>query len=317
MLRTALTMVLVLVLLCPSMTSVVSAGITSLEELEKTTANHLKDVKQVSTDVVQTMDMGPQGKMVLQGTLYFELPELMRMTMKTQMMGQEMLINAVHDGQFMWTETPMGDMKQVMKMDMNIVKNIKGLHNIPGINTDSMNFNHVFYPLKNMKEYYKITWLGQEKINDLEVMAVEATLTEQGLENLKGLGQAGQVTINMGSHYKLFFDPASGFMKKMSTLNKQGQEIMSMEFSNFNLKPELSPDFFKYTVPEGVKVMDLTPMMKDMLENMTKTAEEKTEAQEEAKTETATEQPSDTNQPAAIPDEKKESESVPAETTSK
>jgi len=254
--------------ICFSLQSSLFAGASNLEELEKTVAASLSGVKEISTDIVQTMTMGAQGTVTVNGTIFYQVPDKMRMALKTTMMGQEMNSTVINDGTIMWTETQMGEMKQIMKMNMAELRQMENYKALSGMKSESLNFDQVFHPLKNMKDNYNIKWLGKDKAENLDLAYVEATMTDKGKERLAAMGQAGQAAITYGSFQKMAFDTKTGFLKKLSSLNSQGEEVMTIEFSNYCLQPKLEKDFFVYSAPEGTNVIDMTPMMKGMLENL-------------------------------------------------
>lgn len=244
--------------------------INGISDLEKLADKNMEGVQTLSTKYEQKMKLNKKAEMEIKGKMFFSLKGFMKVEMKSSIIGRDALTTIVNDGNYLWTETNIGTLKQIYKMDMKEVLKLRKF-SLPGMDTKGINEEQLIHPYKNLEQHYKIKWLGKKQIDGEDLYCIDTVLTEKGQEAFSKMGANGKMAASMGHHQVIYCDSKTGFLRKLVMLNEMGLEIMTMKFSDFEKNPKLSPTFFKYTPPKNIKVIDMTEMVKSMMQNMTKT----------------------------------------------
>lgn len=248
------------------MSTVTFAAISSLEDLQKLAEKNINGVKTMTVSFTQSMFMSQQMTVTSKGVMHFQVPNKMKMDSAMDMMGQNMKVIVINDGKVLWTETHMGTtLTQVQKTDVEALQNLQKQFDMPSMNAQEMSIDQIVSPLKKLADQYTLTWLGEQTFAEKKLLGVEAKITEQGIAQFKKLGNMGEMAVAMAGHQKLYFDPATGFLARMVMLGDNNAEAMSMNFSDHKLNPDLDAVMFTYTPPANINVVDMTPMIQQML----------------------------------------------------
>lgn len=93
---------------------------------------------------------------------------------------------------------------------------------------------------RSLSEKYDLRLAGEETVNEQPAYVIEAIPLEGSWKT------------------KHYFDKQTGIRVKMVELDDQGAETLSVELSEIKLNPEFSEDTFRYTLPEGFRMIDET-----------------------------------------------------------
>lgn len=253
---------------------VAAAAVSSIEDIEKLGEKNISGVKTMTVSFTQSMFMSQNMSVTSKGTMYFMVPNTMKMESVMDMMGQNIKVIVINDGKTLWTETHMGTtISQVQKTDVAALQKLQNQYDMPSMNAQEMSIEQIVSPLRKLHDQYSLTWLGEQTVDDKKLFAVDATITENGKEKFKKLGNIGEMAAAMAGHQRLYFDGTTGFLARMVMLGENNAETMSMSFSGHKLNPDLDAAMFTYTPPPDVNVADMTPMIEQMFsENAAKNA---------------------------------------------
>jgi outer membrane lipoprotein-sorting protein len=67
---------------------------------------------------------------------------------------------------------------------------------------------------------------------------------------------------------KFWISTKDGMPRQASFFGASGQEMMSQQFKNVTLNPQIDPALLSFTVPEGVQVVDMTDGVINMTRQM-------------------------------------------------
>ena len=224
------------------------------------------ETETMSADATMTMTMpgatGESQLMKMKMKMFTKKPDLMHA--ETQMLMGEMVTEVlmVHDGTIMWTEQRMGGQVMVMKTDMAALKEKMGGAQESG----SMGWDQ-FANAEEVKRRFEVKSLGKETIRDVETYGLELVPKDKSGQDLEG-----QIPQNIPagtlSAIRLYLDAEAGFPVRTTYLKKDGSAWGTMDYTRYELNPELDDKLFTYTPPEGVQVIDMTEMMKAMQQPM-------------------------------------------------
>lgn len=229
--------------ICSTLISSVSFA-DSLEEVTKKIDNKLEEVKSIKSDVKMTMKMNQGGQnmsMTMDGKMsgahrdekyYSRMQATMNMEMnmggQAQKMDGKML--QVTDGEYTWIEQEMSMMptKQVMKRKIDDVPSIGGAY------------------IEKLKEDNELSLGEDATVDGKECWVIIAKPKNQD-------PMAPPV-----DKIKFYHRKDDGVMTKMEGMNPDGEVFMTMNMTNIEINPSVSESDFKYEVPEGVNVMDMS-----------------------------------------------------------
>ncbi len=259
-----------LMLLCLAVVNAVNAT-AGLDEESKKWMSRLADLYKkapYSFEMVADMNinqMGMQVAMKMNGTMYFldQTHYRMNMDMDMEMPQQgkmDMKMSMIGDGKFIWMEMKnpmMGEMKQVMKMSLD---KLESMAQAGGMGSLGLNDPNMLDPSKIIENMGKIMDIEFKGLKDGKAI-LEANLTEE-FQKTFATGQAGGNTEPGLGKFIMTLDEKNLFPMEMTIQMGEMAPAMSFKFQNlkFPKKEELGEDFFSYTPPEGVQVMDLDAM---------------------------------------------------------
>jgi len=192
------------------------------------------------------------------------LDERMAMNMNMNMSGMDMATRSVTDESgVMWTETNVGGMKQIMKMDMKKIAEMGS--DLSGIASPSAGpGGNPLEAIEQMLETFDMTFDGKDTIDGVEVYRLSAEIEDEQNGGMDPTGQMAQMGITMEG-VTMAFGVEDGFPREYSMLGSDGKPVMAMTYSNLVINPDIDPKIFEYTPPEGTQVMDMTAMMEQQI----------------------------------------------------
>ncbi|MEK7308278.1 MAG: tetratricopeptide repeat protein [Nitrospirota bacterium] len=232
----------------------------SEDKVIKDIESKVRKIKSYSADIIITSEM--MGQMMLtEGELLFKKPDSMRMEMFLKMHPEQKTI-IVSDGQTTWTYMPA--MKMAHKIDIaRMEKEFGGLHKPGGIfEQHSKESGDILNPLQGFNKG-SIKFTGVDFTTQGEALTFEATYPDKMLEPRSE--QWGFTP----SKAMFWISKDSGVTLKMDVFNREGIKMMSQEYKNIKLNPQIADSAFTFVPPEGTQVMDLTDSTIDMMKSMT------------------------------------------------
>jgi outer membrane lipoprotein-sorting protein len=201
--------------------------------------------------------------------------------MSMNMMGNQMEITGemwVHDGKMRMEMTmPPGNMKQIIvsdgaltytympamnmvqKMDMKKIREALGADAAkkiggPVAGNDADPFQGL--------DKSSITYVGSEELNGEKVDVIEGAVAADK-DAMKDMPM-------MPEKARYWVATSDGMPRKMVFFGKDGQEMLSQEFSNVTVDPKMDESLFVFKAPEGAQVMDMTDGVINMYNEMQK-----------------------------------------------
>lgn len=232
----------------------------SEDKVLKDIESKVRKIKSYSADVIITSEM--MGKsMLTQGELLFKKPDSMRMEMVLEMYPDQKTI-IVSDGRTTWTYMP--SMKMAHKIDIaRMKKEFGGLHKPGGIfEQHAKESGDILNPLQGFDKG-NIKFIGVDLTTEGDALAFEATYPDKMLEPRS---EQWGFTPSKAMFWIL---KDSGVTSKMDIFNKEGAKMMSQEYKNIKLNPQIADSVFTFVPPEGTQVMDMTDSTIDMMKSMT------------------------------------------------
>ena len=201
-----------------------------------------------------SMSMSMMGNpMTMQGEMWAQGDKI-RIEMTVPPANMKQII--VSDGKTAYTYMPM--IKMVQKMDVERLKkelgpDYKDKMGAPG-SSSSAN------PLEGMdpKSFH---YRGTEELNGESVYVLEGKLGGISDELRKMNPMTPQ-------NAKFWISTKDGMPRQASFFGASGQEMMSQQFKNVTLNPQIDPALLSFTVPEGVQVVDMTDGVINMTRQM-------------------------------------------------
>lgn len=110
---------------------------------------------------------------------------------------------------------------------------------------------------EQMKSAFTINVLPEETVNGKKCYVLELTPKETpeppNIPNPQDI---------MPGKNKAYFSKDSGLQVQMIMFNQAGKPITTMQYKDIDFQAKIDPSRFTYSPPPGVKVMDMTEMMK-------------------------------------------------------
>ena len=100
--------------------------------------------------------------------------------------------------------------------------------------------------LEQFRKTNELNLLPDETLDGKKVFVIEAGSKDK----TAGAGVPSKVVC--------YFDQESGIMVKMTMLGADDKPMTTVTYTDIKLDPKIDPDRFKFTAPEGVKVIDQT-----------------------------------------------------------
>lgn len=224
------------------------------EELMTLMAGKMKSCQNWSSDFKQSMNM-MGANMAFTGRMTAKPPKQLRMEMVMPMMGQEVkMLMIMGDDLMMWQQMDMAGQKQITKMNMAVV--MSNAFAQSGIKMDPLQSMDPSRQWEMSKEFLNYQLLPDAEVAGEPVWVLEGTWKESAVSNKLVAAQAamfGKSRISVGKK--------DGFARKVEQFNKADQDVvMTMEFTNLKLNQELPDSTFRFAVPAGANVLDMTEM---------------------------------------------------------
>ncbi len=214
----------------------------SLEEIEKQITKKLAEIRSMTADIKTDMDMSQSGmemKMVIKGKTsalfrdgkYYSRQEgTMDRKMKfgdqppQEESGKTLIVT---DGEFTWMLMEQGGQPMCMKQK---------IQDVPSLGTE-------FF--KSMRETYELTAAKTGSAAGAKTWEIHAKPKEQ-----QQMGPAPDKFI-------FHFRQSDGVMTQMDGYMGE-KKFMTTTIQNIKVNIDMKPDQFKFEVPDGVQVMDMT-----------------------------------------------------------
>ncbi|MBW7906681.1 MAG: outer membrane lipoprotein carrier protein LolA [Phycisphaerae bacterium] len=222
---------------------VAPAWAETLDEVEAKLKKAYEEVKSYSGNYAIVMNVGTAGSTVhseLRGPTEWarrggkifmrtELKGKMTMSFGDTKNENESAMLMVCDGEFMWQLSEQMGTKTAMKTkpDPKVIGDVASM-------------------FTELKKDHDVKVLDSAKVDGADAFVIEATAKAP---NPQGVDKT-----------VFYFRKDIGVMAKMVGKDKDGKETMTVMLSDIKANPDISPDRFKFTPPEGVQVMDMTSM---------------------------------------------------------
>lgn len=244
-----------------------AAEAANIDEVMTAIEAAAKDVKSWSADVAMTGEMMGQkieysGKLTAKG-------KLNRMVMEMNIMDQAMKMETLLDkDNMMWMIMDVGGMKMAMKTDYNVIGVQAGAMGVPGMSGAMGMGGGSVMPenpgmiLRLLAESYDVELKGSDTVGGNAVYVIEGQAKDAFKEALdQATGDTANATGLSFDRVRIHIDKKTGLNRRLAYLTGAGETVMTMDYSNIEVNPELDDGFFVYTPEEGVVVTDMTNMV--------------------------------------------------------
>lgn len=220
-----------------------AAPAVTIDQLVEAGQKSLKEAKSVSADVAMT-----QEATKLKGTFLVLRPDNMKMELTaTDEDASVMKMKMFMSAGMMFSEITQGPMRMVTSIDMNKVRQAAEKAGVDsGLNFGASDFTEMLTGLQ--KQGYKLTVVDVK--DDLATVVADPA----------GKTQLGQPLAKM----ILVTNIKDGLPRKVKTVQRGMNS--TIELSNYKFNVEAKAEDFKYEAPEGVQLMDMTPMILNAIE---------------------------------------------------
>ncbi len=164
-------------------------------------------------------------------------------------------ITIISDGDFLYMLTEEGDQKTVIKSK-----------------AQSAEEHHPGAMFAQLRSYYDITLLPDERVN-----GAACHVFEMKMKPMEGMPPSGRQL--------MYYQKDNGVQIKTEGFDANGKLIVSSITTDVKINADISPDRFKFEIPEGAQVMDMTASQQPPAQAESKTEEPEKEQpkQEEQK----------------------------------
>lgn len=186
--------------------------------------------------------------------------------MKSQMMGQNIVVRTVMDGKTAWALTTINNGPQVVyKTSGELCKQITGQENSKGQES----------PMEIVGTFlrdYEFTSLEESLLEDQPVYVLKGTYKNGVYENrmaaMKKLAPAGGAQVDLQMEMMrspvVYLDRATLMIRRFEYTGKDGKPSLTTTFSDLVLNPPLADSLFVFNLPEGATVIDVGDMLAKM-----------------------------------------------------
>jgi outer membrane lipoprotein-sorting protein len=221
----------------------------TLDSVEKEIAERLKTLKSYTADMkmeasttigpipVKTKGKGTVEKLLVDEVWRFRMNLVNTMTSDSlpgAMGGMQTTVLTVFDGEMNYAEAEIMGMKQVMKKAPEP--------------TDVVRKGDA--PFAKLRAQGEIKLLPEEKVGEAPCYVIQVIASDE----------ARAAKPELPRRIMMYFAKDSGIPVRSHMFGEADKSIGSMELSNIKLNPELDPEKFTYTPPDGVTVKDITGM---------------------------------------------------------
>jgi len=122
-----------------------------------------------------------------------------------------------------------------------------------------------------LRDRFNFTDLKDSKIGETEVYVLEGRLKEGVVEQQTKIAReaggerAAQMTkqqLEMMDRSRIYVDKTTHLVRRTEVLDPQEDVLIRVDLTNIKLNVALDENDFKYTPPDGVKVLDMDEQMK-------------------------------------------------------
>jgi outer membrane lipoprotein-sorting protein len=173
-------------------------------------------------------------------------PDKVRIEGIGEMNGQQSKMLMVINGPQTWIEVSdpgTGQPAQVLKMDLSAM---------PGAKTSGGPM-----PFASPKCDAVLAEMAKETPFQ---SVTDADLDGEACRMFEGKGAGGTT--------RVWFSTADGMVRRVQQLDADGNEASDVRVSNIEMNPSVAASQFEYTPPDGVPVMDMAELMKQMMQGM-------------------------------------------------
>jgi outer membrane lipoprotein-sorting protein len=231
----------------------VSGELSNTEQIVEFASAKSTAYKSFSADFAQTINMMGVS-MKLAGHMIYKQPNLLRIEADTPLLGQNQKIVCVSDSnRFVWTEMSLGSVKHVTKLDGNRLST-------DASDPSSLLKNDPRRQWQNLKEKYKLRFVGNEQFNQQPMYVLEGTPKSDAK-----LSAEEQAVAQFTGKCRVYIGQRDGFMHKLQQFDKTGTNVfMMIEMEDVRFSKEFPGETFVYTPPEGAQVIDITAVAQQM-----------------------------------------------------
>jgi len=177
------------------------------------------------------------------------------------MAGQAMPMHIVGDGTTFWSElsNPSTRKKMVQKFSAASMEKMGGGSQNP------------LQGVKELRDRFNFTDLKDSKIGETEVYVLEGRLKEGVVEQQTKIAreaggeraaQMAKQQLEMMDRSRIYVDKTTYLVRRTEVLDPQEDVLIRVDLTNIKLNVALDENDFKYTLPDGVKVVDMDEQMK-------------------------------------------------------
>jgi len=171
----------------------------------------------------------------------------------------------VNDGKTMWQEMQPAQMPQKMITKTSITRLKEELSDGVEALLGQQAGVDMSEQLKKMREFSEVTLTGTEMIDGRQThvldVAISPELWDKVFGGEGGTGMLSSMGKDVFSAIRVYIDKDDLFMRKMVVEDKAGEEIMTVEMTNFKANAGIDDSVFEYEPPSDATVTDITDMM--------------------------------------------------------
>jgi outer membrane lipoprotein-sorting protein len=172
-------------------------------------------------------------------------------------MGQQIKMNMIADGEFVWSEIVMPGMEQklVQKYSLDTMQKMSGAGTVTPTQA-----------VQDIRKRYYFTSSKEDKLDGRDVYVLEGTMNKdfidehcKKMEEMVG-AQAAEMTrtqMELMKKSRMYVDKTDLLVRKLETLAEDNTPIVTLEMSNIKTGQKYDDAKFKYTAPEGATVQDM------------------------------------------------------------
>ncbi|NCC51364.1 MAG: DUF2092 domain-containing protein [Spartobacteria bacterium] len=232
-----------------AVTQVLPEGRLDGEKVVKAIMDRARSVERYHQKMKMSMEMMGQ-KQQMDGEMWMD-GDKMYMSMTTPPFNQEQII--VSDGKTTYTYMPM--MKMVQTLDMEKFREAMGED--AGAMGAPAKVGEPPDPFDGV-DHTTLEFVGNEMVGEEEVYVLEGGFTKE-VKEMQAMNPFAPESA------RFWVSKADGMPRRTVFFNKDGGEMMSQEYQDVVINPEIDPSRFEFTPPEDVQVVDMTEGIINML----------------------------------------------------
>jgi outer membrane lipoprotein-sorting protein len=217
----------------------------SLDQVLSDIRSKVEKIESYKADM-EMVFKGSDAASTIKGDLSYVKPDKIKMVMGVE--GREGASQLMYsDGNEIWQYMPLFNMAS--KVDLLALK--EEFEDAEELLGGQSNMDDV---TANMDD---VELRGLEELDGERVYVIEGYIKDKDELALEGMGDIERA--------KVFISSKDGMQRKAEYYNKDGQLLFYQVFKNIEINVDIPDDTFKFTVPEGVNILDTTPQAREML----------------------------------------------------